>query len=308
MTMRARAGRLVLAALAAGEELLVPRPDVASINLTGSIFDEDHWIIYCPQLSGFDAYTIFPVGDPPPTPVIQQMIFDAYDQTPVLAFNPITSPDGDEDIFLITQAITFLWVDDIAWDTPVHATVTLPLPIAPFSVTTTAVAREAHWSGGDEPTWCSGDDMHPYDFGIGNDEDQPSDCFMIYKRSSAVQDNTVDLEVVWDVAYACSNGACGGPLPDITTISSRRLLVPRLTSSPSGSGPAVYWPRLAHCLRTTSHGSGRTPRGTSIRAGWRASMAADRTRWNSSGLSARCPAIPKAWARATMSGLVSSVP
>jgi len=94
-----------------GEELVIVRPDVASINITGSTFDEDHWVIYCPALSGFDAYTIFPVGDPPPVAIILEMIGDAYAQTPVVAFNPLTSPNGDEDIPLITQITTFLWVD-----------------------------------------------------------------------------------------------------------------------------------------------------------------------------------------------------
>ncbi len=208
-----------------GEELLIVRPDVASINITGSTFDEDHWVIYCPALNGFDAYTIFPVGDPPPVPIILEMIGDAYAQTPVVAFNPITSPNGDDAIPLITQMTTFLWVDETAWATPVTATISLPLPIAPFSVTTTAQAREAYWSGGDEPTWCSGEDMHPYVFGIGGDDAQPSNCSMVYRRSSALQDNTVDLEVLWDVSYSCSIPVCGGPLPDITTTSNRSVLV-----------------------------------------------------------------------------------
>ncbi|MEM7274263.1 MAG: hypothetical protein AAF547_14365 [Actinomycetota bacterium] len=198
---------------------------MASINITGSTFDEDHWVIFCPQLSGFDAYTIFPVGDPPPTPIIQQMIFDAYAQTPVVAFNPITSPDGDEDITLITQMTTFLWVDEVAWTTSVSATVTLPLPIDPFSVTTTAIPRAAFWSGGDEPAVCGGADMRPYVFGIGGDDAQPSNCSMVYKRSSALQENSVDLDVVWDVSYTCSIPVCGGPLPDITTSSTRSVIV-----------------------------------------------------------------------------------
>ena len=208
-----------------GDELIIDRPDVASINITGSTFDEDHWIIFCPALNGFDAYTIFPVGDPPPVPIIEEMIFDAYAQTPVVAFNPITSPDGDENIPLITQMTTFLWVDETAWEEPVTATVSLPLPINPFSVTTTATAREASWSGGDEPATCDGDDMQPYVFGIGGDDAQPSECFMVYKRSSALQDNTVDLEVTWTVSYTCSIPVCGGPLNDIITTSTREVTV-----------------------------------------------------------------------------------
>ena len=211
--------------LLAGEELIIARPDVASINLTGSVFGVDHWVIYCPRLSGFDAYTIFPVGDPPPAPIVQRMVADAYAQTPVVAFNPITSPDGDDDIMLIAQMTTFLWVDEAAWATPVSATVSLPLPVAPFSVTTTAVPREAYWSGGDEPVRCGGGDMRPYVFGVGGDDAQPSNCSMVYKRSSALQDNRVDLEVVWEVFYTCSAAGCGGPLPDITTTSSRPVVV-----------------------------------------------------------------------------------
>ncbi|MEM9565735.1 MAG: hypothetical protein AAGA93_24155 [Actinomycetota bacterium] len=211
--------------LLAGDELIIARPDIASINITGSIFDEDHWVIFCPQLAGFDAYTIFPVGDPPPVPVIQAMIFDAYAQTPVVAFNPITSPDGDDDVMLITQMTTFLWVDEAAWATPAVATISLPLPGAAFSVSTTATPRMAYWSGGDEPAECDGDDMHPYVFGIGGDDAQPSNCSMVYTKSSALQENRVDLEVVWDVSYSCSTSDCGGLLPDITTISTRSVVV-----------------------------------------------------------------------------------
>lgn len=207
--------------VAAGEELVIGRPDVASINITGSIFDEDHWIVYCPQLSGFDAYTIYPVDDPPPVPIIEDLIADAYARTPVVAFNPITSPDGDETIPLITQMTTFLWVDEAGWVTEVTATASVP----GFSVTTTALPRAARWSGGEEPVWCTGDDMHPYEFGIGGDEAQPSSCSMVYTRSSAVEDHRIEVEVVWDVAYACSIPVCGGPLPDITTISTRPVLV-----------------------------------------------------------------------------------
>ena len=153
------------------------------------------------------------------------MIFDAYAQTPVLAFNPLSSPDGDEDITLITQMTTFLWVDEEAWNTEVTATVALPLPVDPFSVTTRALPRRAYWSGGDEPIECDGDDMHPYVFGIGGDDAQPSSCTMVFKQSSAVQEQRIDLEVVWDVSYSCSDGGCGGPLADITTVSSRTVVV-----------------------------------------------------------------------------------
>ena len=209
----------------AGEELLIARPDVASVNLTGSTFSVDHWVIYCPELSGFDAYTIFPVGDPPPSAIVTDMILDAYAQTPVVAFNPITSPDGDEDIMIITQMTTFLWVDEVAWNTSVSATATLPLPGAPFSVTTTATPRDAHWSGGETPISCSGADMRPYVFGIGGDDAQSSNCTMVYRQPSVGRDHTVQVEVEWDVVYSCSDGSCGGSLPDITTISTRPVVV-----------------------------------------------------------------------------------
>ena len=67
--------------------------------------------------------------------------------------------------------------------------------------------------------------MRPYVFGIGGDDAQPSSCSMVYRRSSALQANSVDLEVLWDVSYTCSIPVCGGPLPDITTTSTRPVVV-----------------------------------------------------------------------------------
>ena len=216
--------------LETGEELVLGRVDIAAVNLTGSTFAEDHYIVFCPHLTdvdltAFDAYTIFPVGDPPPADTIQDMIADAYARTPVVVFNPITSPDGDENIPLITQMVTYLWVDEALWNTPVSATSSLPIPGTTFSVTTTATPTLALWSGGDEDVRCYGDDMQPYIFGIGGDENQPSNCSMVYKRSSAVQDNIIELEVIWDVSYACSVPGCGGDLPDIVTTGTREVLV-----------------------------------------------------------------------------------
>lgn len=208
----------------ADEELIIGRPDIASINITGSTFDRPHWIIFCPQLVGFGAYTIFPVGERPPAAVIQDMVADAYAQTPVIAFNPITSPAGDEDIMVLYQLPTFLWVDVAAWNTTVSATVTLPLPGAAFSVTTTATPVIAYWSGGEDPTSCDGNDMQPWVRGV-DDDAQPSNCQMVYRRFR--QQHTVDLETTWEVFFTCSDGGCGGPvpLPDIVTVSSREVVV-----------------------------------------------------------------------------------
>ena len=215
----------------AGDDLVLDRVDIAAVNLTGSTFAEDHYIVFCPHLTeadltGLDAYSIFPVGGPPPAATVLDMIADAYARTPVVVFNPITSPDGDEDIPLITQMITYLWVDEAAWTDPVTAISTLPIPGSGFSVTTTATPSVALWSGGDEAARCYGDDMVPYVFGIGGDENQPSNCSMVYKRSSAVQDNIIELEVIWDVSYTCTLiPGCGGDLPDIITTGTRDVLV-----------------------------------------------------------------------------------
>lgn len=205
-----------------GEVIALDNRNIEAININGSVFDEDHWVVFCPRRVAFDVYTFYPVGDPPPTPVIEDLIADAYAQTPVKAFNPITSPPGDEDIPLITQMTAFLWVDEAAWNESVSATAT----VADFSVTTTATARSARWDGGDAPVYCNGDDMHEYIVGIGGDDAQPSNCSTVFRRSSAVQDHTIELAVTWDVSYTCSDPtACGGDLPDIITTGTRDVLV-----------------------------------------------------------------------------------
>ena len=207
---------------------LVPAGE--DLNLTGRTVSrlsdgKDHWEVGCPDraLSGGFAGFVYPDGEPPPATIIQDLLSDAYQRTPVVAFNPVTSPDGDDDIFVLVQAPTFLWVDQAAWSAPVSAVASIP----GFSVTTTATADVAYWSGGDEPVTCVGDDMQPYVFGIGGDEAQPSNCVMVYKRSSALQENTVDLQVTWDVTGSCSiPTACSNqPLPDIITNSTRVITV-----------------------------------------------------------------------------------
>lgn len=180
----------------------------ALAGLVDGVWSEDHWIIFCDG-SAF-AYTFYPDGDPPPAAVIDDMIADAYSRTPVVAFNPVTSPDGDEAIALVVHIPTYLWVDDVAWETPVSATATIP----GFSVTTTATATLASWSGGEDPIDCDSDDMIPYEFGRGEDR-QRSKCIMFYRRSSAIADYTVDLAAQWDVNYTCSVPVCGGPPPPI---------------------------------------------------------------------------------------------
>ncbi len=190
----------------------------ALTGLVDGVWPVDYWLIFCDDTAF--AYTFYPDGDPPPPAVIDDMIADAYSRTPVSAFNPITSPDGDEAIALVVHTPTYLWVDDVTWTTPVSATATIP----GFSVTTTATADLASWSGGDEPVDCTGDDMIPYESGRGEDN-QRSECIMVYKRSSAIADWTVDLSVTWDVSYSCSVPVCGGPLPPIVTNSTRPVIV-----------------------------------------------------------------------------------
>ncbi len=202
------------------------RSDIASINVDNSVFPEETHVIFCPDRVGqgplgFDAYTFYTVGEAPPTPVIDALISDAYSRTPVVAFNPISSPPGDDDIPLVTQMTTFLWVDEAAWATPVSAVASVP----GFSVTATAVPALAEWSGGDDSAVCTGDQMEPYVFGIGGDDAQPSDCSIVFTRSTAIIDQEIALDVTWEASYTCSIPVCGGPLPDIVISSARPVVV-----------------------------------------------------------------------------------
>ncbi|MGI9616262.1 MAG: hypothetical protein ACR2QO_25330, partial [Acidimicrobiales bacterium] len=222
--------------VAAGEEYVTGRSDIASVNVDNSVFPEDQWVIFCPDRIGqgplgFDAYTFYPVGDPPPVPVIDAMIADAYSRTPVVAFNPISSPDGDDDIPLVTQMTTFLWVDEVAWATPVSAEASIP----GFTVRTTAMPAIAEFQGGDDSATCDGDQMEPYVFGIGGDDAQPSECSIVFTRSTAVIDQEIALDVTWAVDYSCSIPVCGGPLPDIIISSVRPVTVAEIQAVESGS-------------------------------------------------------------------------
>lgn len=192
---------------------------LVTANLAGSIWTEDYWVIDCGNDSLVNLY-FYEDGPPPPAWVVDDMIADAYSRTPVLAFNPITSPDGDEAISLLVHIPTYLWVDSTAW-APVSATATIP---GGFSVTTTATPAQADWTGGESPVTCTETDMIPYNPALGEDG-QLSNCSTHYRYSSATHEHTIDLEVTWTVVYTCSTGTCGGPLPSLTTASTREVIV-----------------------------------------------------------------------------------
>ena len=192
-------------------------------------FDEPHWLVWCAPFTV--VYTFFPIGDPPPQWVIDEMIGDAYSRTPVKYFNPRTSPDGTDDIAIVVQTPTFLWVDEDEWNQTVSATASLPVGVVPpaISVTTTAQPYRATWTGADAPTSieCLGPGQ-PYRFGIGGDEAQDDTCSFVFTRdSTVVPDRRIGVSVNWEVSYSCQPvGFCaGGPLPDIITRSDRPIVV-----------------------------------------------------------------------------------
>lgn len=182
-------------------------------------FTEDNWLVWCPPQ--VVVYAVFPVGDPPPPTVVDDMVRDAYDRTPVVAFNPRSSPDGTDDIPLVTQVLTYLWVDEALW-TPVTATASIP---GVFSVTTTATPVEATWTGGDKPATVVCDQGTPYQFGVGGDAGQDQSCTTVFTHSSDTTAAAVEVSVRWDVSLTCSIPVCGGPLPPIFTNSTRAVTV-----------------------------------------------------------------------------------
>lgn len=202
----------------AGEQVSKFGPLVTA-NLTGSDWTENYWVIDCGNDTLTNLY-FYEDGPPPPAWVVDDMIADAYKRTPVLAFNPITSPDGDDTIALLVHVPTYLWVDSTAW-TSVSATATIP---GGFSVTTTATPELATWTGGETPIECAAIDMVPYDPDRG-EENQLSNCYTHYRYSSATHNHSINLAVTWTVNYTCSTGTCGGPLPDLTTSSTRDVTV-----------------------------------------------------------------------------------
>lgn len=208
----------------AGEEITL-HPTAGAWIMT---WTEDHWVVWCPPQ--VIAYTFYPVGDPPPAVVIDDMIADAYARTPVVAFNPRSSPDGDDAIPLVTQMLTFLWVDDAHW-VPVSATASIP----GFSVTTTATPVESTWVGGQDPPAVTCDQGTPYVFGIGGDDAQDQRCTTVFERSSAVADHRLELTVRWDVAYTCSIPVCGGSLPPLFTTSIRPVTVAEIQAIETAS-------------------------------------------------------------------------
>jgi hypothetical protein len=184
-------------------------------------FPEDHWLVWCAPFTV--VYTFFPAADGPDPVVLADMIRDAYYRTPVIAFNPQISPEGSDDIPLIVQTKNWLWVDEALWDTPVDATASIP----PISITTTATAYKAVWTGGDEPeTLECTDHGAPYVFGIGGPEANDDTCTVVFTQDSILRpDQSIDMAVHWAVEFTCTAYCIGGTLPDIVTQSTRPVEV-----------------------------------------------------------------------------------
>lgn len=183
-------------------------------------FDEPHWLVWCAPFT--IVYTYFPARVGPEQWVIDEMIQDAFYRTPVTLFNPRTSPDGTDDIALVVQTKTWLWVDEELWE-PVWAEASIP----PITVRTTATPYQATWTGGDEPRSldCLGPG-EPYRFGVGGDEANDDSCTMVFTRDSTVEpDRRIEVAVRWRVEYTCTAYCAGGSLPDIITETSRAVTV-----------------------------------------------------------------------------------
>ncbi len=202
------------------------------------VWEEDTWIVICPsetlvQVGYGDAPSgileIFPDGEIPQR-LVNAVINEAYEQTPVLAFYPESSPPGTREAPLIAQLETWLWIDEADW-APVSVTASVP----PLSVTTTAIPVRAVWAGGDDPSTVVCGRGVPYDLGRP-EESQSSDCTTFFRNSSAVADYELGLEVTWEVSYSCSSVCGSGTLDPIVTASTRPVRVAELQAVITRSG------------------------------------------------------------------------
>lgn len=190
--------------------------------LRDELGEEEAWLMLCdPQTVASTPAGIYSVvgRNNIPQHVLDAVIQEAYDQTPVVAMYPAASPSGSDDVPFVTRLPTWLWVDEADW-VSVSATSSIP----PLTVTSTATPVKTVWSGGHEPESIECDQGTP--FLVDVDEDaQSTDCEMSWIHSSDVEDFSLDLDVVWEVSYTCS-AVCGeGSLPAITTSSVRPVRV-----------------------------------------------------------------------------------
>ncbi len=179
------------------------------IRLTVTL-DEPHWAAWCGD--GVGDWWLFPVGDPLPDDLVDAVISDAYERTPVVAFHPYSAPTGDEVVPLVVRFPTSLFVDEGAW-VPVSATASIP----PLTVTTTATPVEITWSGGDAPevVICAGP---------GSADDR-AECVTEFHESSAAGVQRLSASVRWEVVFVCSAQCGSGVLPDLVTVSEREVVV-----------------------------------------------------------------------------------
>lgn len=80
--------------------------------------------------------------------IIDDLIVDAYDRTPLTFSYPQMSPEGTAATPGLAQIETYLWVDETLWDTPAVATAEIPGLV---EVTVTAEATDITWTGTAEP-------------------------------------------------------------------------------------------------------------------------------------------------------------
>ncbi len=182
-------------------------------------FTEDHWLVWCyPQTV---VYAYFPVGDPPPAVIVDDLILDAYDRTPLTFFYPQMSPEGTANIPNLSQIETYLWVEEALWDNPAVATAEIP---GMLEVTVTAQAVDATWVGTAEPnTIVCTDHGQPYQPGAATQDDT---CSVVFRQTTTPSfTNEMTVTVRWEVNWTCTPGCGGGPLPDLETVTTREVVV-----------------------------------------------------------------------------------
>lgn len=147
-------------------------------------------------------------GGTVPPPSAGALAVQALNRTPLPAPTVTMSPNGN-DIPLLVNLPTFLWIDPAQW-----RPVTASASAGPVTSTVTAAPERVVWNMGNGDTVTCNGPGAPYVPSLPDDA-QPSNCSYTYRASSARSPDktfTVTATVEWRVTWTAVGAPGGGDL------------------------------------------------------------------------------------------------
>ncbi len=192
----------------------------------------EHTMAINPLIEFSHMLSMWPVGESPPAEVVDVVVQQAIGSLEVPATAGVSAPFGDEQAPMITQLDTWLWIDGTVW----QARTAAAGPVFGITATATATPTHVEWSTLEQTVDCGANTGAIYDF-TRPDDTQRSDCTVVYRHSSVVEDATLTAAITWRITYGC-NVPCGsGVYGDLVVVTERPVRVAELLAVGTSSAP-----------------------------------------------------------------------